>query len=105
MPCLVDDLERIFINFAQLDCQVGVGSIGGSPWNEDPIVSLRWSDDGGNTYSKSHQRSLGLAGQYTHRVYWNRLGKTRYRIFMLETDAAVPINFIAFHVRLQLGRD
>lgn len=102
---LVDDLERIFINFAQLDCQVGVGSIGGSPWNEEPIVSLRWSDDGGNTYSKSHQRSLGLAGQYTHRVYWNRLGKTRYRIFMLETDAAVPINFIAFHVKLQLGRD
>jgi hypothetical protein len=42
----------------------------------DPQVMLRWSDDGGHTWSNDHWRSMGLTGQYGRRVIWRRLGMT-----------------------------
>lgn len=42
----------------------------------DPQVMLRWSDDGGHTWSNNHWRSMGLTGQYGRRVIWRRLGMT-----------------------------
>ena len=42
----------------------------------DPQVMLRWSDDGGHTWSNEHWRSMGLTGQWGRRVIWRRLGMT-----------------------------
>jgi hypothetical protein len=42
----------------------------------DPQVMLRWSDDGGHTWSNSHWRSMGKTGAYGTRVIWRRLGMT-----------------------------
>ena len=42
----------------------------------DPQVMLRWSDDGGHTWSNSHWRSMGKTGAYNTRVIWRRLGMT-----------------------------
>jgi hypothetical protein len=42
----------------------------------DPQVMLRWSDDGGHTWSNDHWRSMGLTGAYGTRVIWRRLGMT-----------------------------
>jgi hypothetical protein len=42
----------------------------------DPQVMLRWSDDGGHTWSNSHWRSMGKTGTYGTRVLWRRLGMT-----------------------------
>ena len=42
----------------------------------DPQVMLRWSDDGGHTWSNSHWRSMGKTGTYGTRVIWRRLGMT-----------------------------
>ena len=42
----------------------------------DPQVMLRWSDDGGHTWSNSHWRSMGKTGAYGTRVLWRRLGMT-----------------------------
>lgn len=41
------------------------------------VVSLRWSDDGGHTWSNLHQRSMGFVGQTDRRVIWRRLGMTQ----------------------------
>jgi hypothetical protein len=53
---------------------VQVGQIQATPI--DPQVMLRWSDDGGHTWSNDHWRSMGLTGQYGRRVIWRRLGMT-----------------------------
>jgi hypothetical protein len=47
----------------------------------DPQVMLRWSDDGGNTWSNEHWRSLGRRGEYKARTVWRKLGTARDRVY------------------------
>lgn len=42
----------------------------------DPQVMLRWSDDGGHTWSNEHWSPIGKIGAYGHRTFWRRLGMT-----------------------------
>jgi hypothetical protein len=55
-----------------------------------PQASLRWSDDGTNTWSTAQVRSLGASGEYTKRVIWNRLGNARGRVYELTYTANAP---------------
>jgi len=60
----------------------------------DPQVMLRWSDDGGHTWSNEHWRSMGLTGQYGRRVIWRRLGMTlklRDRVYEVSGTDQVKI--------------
>ena len=43
---------------------------------DDPQVMLRWSDDGGHTWSSEHWISMGKIGEYGYRAIWRRLGMT-----------------------------
>lgn len=52
----------------------------------DPQVMLRWSDDGGHTWSNEHWVSVGKIGEYQHRVFFRRMGMTlklRDRVYEL----------------------
>jgi hypothetical protein len=52
----------------------------------NPEVMLRWSDDGGHTWSNEHWSSVGKLGAYGHRTFWRRLGMTmklRDRVYEL----------------------
>jgi hypothetical protein len=52
----------------------------------DPEVMLRWSDDGGHTWSNYHTAKIGKIGEYYRRVFWRRLGMTlklRDRVYEL----------------------
>lgn len=42
---------------------------------------LRWSDDGGHTWSNLHVIEGAKLGQYKYRFWWRRLGQSRDRIF------------------------
>ncbi len=60
----------------------------------DPQVMLRWSDDGGHTWSKEHWRSMGLLGASQTRVIWRRLGMTnklRDRVYEVSGTAPVKV--------------
>ena len=72
-----------------LDMEVGTAPTG------SPACSLRWSDDGGRTYSNPVTASVGTLGQTALRVKFNRLGSTRRnngldRIFELSSSSAFP---------------
>jgi hypothetical protein len=63
--------------------------------NSSPLMSLRWSDDGGNTWSNYHVTSIGRIGEYATRVEWRRLGamlKLRDRVYEISASANVPIS-------------
>ena len=52
----------------------------------NPQVMLRWSDDGGHTWSNEHWSPVGKIGAYGHRTFWRRLGMTmklRDRVYEL----------------------
>jgi hypothetical protein len=60
----------------------------------DPQVMLRWSDDGGHTWSNEHWKSMGKIGQFGYRTIWRRLGMTlklRDRVYEVSGTDAVKI--------------
>lgn len=57
--------------------------------NVDPVVMLRWSDDGGHTWSNYHTRPIGKLGEFGKRIIWRRLGMTmklRDRVYELSCN-------------------
>jgi hypothetical protein len=60
----------------------------------DSQVMLRWSDDGGHTWSNEHWKSMGKIGQYGYRTIWRRLGMTmklRDRVYEISGTDPVKI--------------
>ncbi|CAB4242014.1 Bacteriophage P22, Gp10, DNA-stabilising [uncultured Caudovirales phage] len=58
----------------------------------DPQVMLRWSDDGGHTWSNEHWRSMGKIGETGRRVLWRRLGMTmKLRDRVYEVSGTDPV--------------
>lgn len=73
---------RLFLE-PGLGLQTGQGS--------NPLVSLRYSDDGGKTWSNELQREAGAQGKYRHIVEWNRLGSYRYpRVWEIVMSDPIP---------------
>lgn len=79
-PHLVNDFNRVYHNSLQLQFQPGVG-LDGTQQGTDPQAMLRWSNDGGSTWSTEHWASIGKQGQYKNRAIWRRLGEARDRIY------------------------
>jgi len=74
LPTGQNNLKRTAHHSLQLDCETGVGLNDGQ--GSDPQVMLRWSDDGGHTWSNEHWSPIGKIGAYGHRTFWRRLGMT-----------------------------
>ena len=69
-----------------------------------PQVMLRWSDDGGHTWSNEHWRSMGRIGQYSTRVYWQRLGMTvKLRDRVYEVSGTDPVKIAIMGAELHLS--
>jgi hypothetical protein len=92
LPTGQNNLKRTAQHTMQLDCQTGVGLNDGQ--GSTPQAMLRWSDDGGHTWSNEHWSSMGKIGQSGHRMFWRRLGMTqkiRDRVYELSGTDAVKI--------------
>jgi hypothetical protein len=63
----------------------------------NPQVMLRWSDDGGHTWSNEHWASIGKIGQFGFRAIWRRLGMTqklRDRVYEVSGTDPVKIDIV-----------
>jgi hypothetical protein len=78
-PPVSKDNKRLQHNRLELVFEQGVGLVTGQ--GSDPQVMIRWSDDGGRTWSNWKTRSLGAIGEYKTRVIVNRCGQARDRIY------------------------
>lgn len=57
-----------------------------------PQVMLRWSDDGGHTWSNEHWKTMGRIGRYGTRTIWRRLGMTlKIRDRVYEVSGTDPV--------------
>lgn len=93
LPTGQNNLKRTAQHSLQLDCESGVG-LDGTTQGTDPQVLLRWSDDGGHTWSNYHARSMGQIGEHGKRVIWRRLGMTtklRDRVYEISGTDPVKI--------------
>ena len=90
LPPNQNNLRRTAQHTLQLVCETGVGLNLGQ--GEDPQVMLRWSDDGGHTWSDEHWTAMGKIGEYGYRAIWRRLGMTtKLRDRIYEVSGTDPI--------------
>ena len=70
----------------------------------NPQVMLRWSDDGGHTWSNEHWISMGRIGEYGHRAIWRRLGMTtKLRDRIYEVSGTDPTKTVIVGAELFLS--
>lgn len=87
-PHIADgDYARIRFNSIQVDIEAGVGLPSGQ--GSAPLMMIRWSDDGGHTWSTLRTMSMGAIGKYKARARLNRLGMSRDRVF--EVSISDPV--------------
>ena len=80
---------RALIAHAQLelDMETGVGLQSGQGTN--PQIMMQYSDDGGRTWSSELWRDIGAVGKYRTRVKWNKLGRSRDRVYRIRISDPV----------------
>jgi hypothetical protein len=104
IPPAQNSLKRSFQHTLQIDGQTGTGLVSGQ--GSAPTVLLRWSDDGGHTWSNYHSRETGAIGATQTRVIYRRLGSTgklRDRVYELSGSDPVPIMWNAALIDIDVG--
>lgn len=61
---------------------------------EDHKIELEYSNDGGYNWSNKRERSVGMIGEYEHRVKFNRLGSFRNRVFRISTSSPIDLELL-----------
>ena len=95
LPTGQNDLKRSSQHNLQIDCESGVGTNTGQ--GIDPQMMMRWSDDGGHTWSNEHWLPIGKIGEYFRRVIYRRLGMTlklRDRVYEISGTDPVKITIM-----------
>jgi hypothetical protein len=95
------DNSMLSVGRLWMDFETGIGN-SDSP---NPQVSLRYSKDGGHTWSAEIWRTIGAVGEYLTRVYWNRLGRARDWVFELTGSDPVKIVIMNAGLNLKVGRE
>ena len=102
LPTGANNLARTIQHSMQLDCETGVGLNTGQ--GSDPQVMLRWSDDGGHTWSNEHWKSMGRIGRSGYRTIWRRLGATmKIRDRVYEVSGTDPVRIYIMGAELLLS--
>ena len=86
-PHVNNDNTRVFLRRFELDLERGQGLATGQ--GSDPMVLLRLSRDGGQTWGEEIRMAAGALGAYTQRVLARRLGHARDTVF--EVTVSDPI--------------
>ncbi len=74
-------------NNVSLACVRGVGN----SQAPNPIVNMRFSDDGGRTFTSWMQGFLGMVGQYDYKAVWRNLGLMRQPGRLFEFTVYDPV--------------
>ena len=101
VPHLSANQVRQFFARFELDVQAGTGLRYGQ--GVDPMVCLRWSDDGGHTWSNAHYVAAGKLGDYAHRAIWRRLGHSRDRVFEVSVSDPVAWRLLEAYLDVTAG--
>ena len=102
-PHLVSDFQRQYFDELQIQFQPGVGLATGE--GEDPQAMLRWSDNGGSTWSNEYWTSIGRMGKYANRAIWRRLGWARDRVYEVTISDPVKAVIVSANLKATAGEN
>lgn len=86
-----------------IDAEPGVGNV--VPPGDDPVLNLRYTDDGGATWSSFLSASIGKIGENKQRLVYRNLGNGRRREFEIVGSAPVPITIINAYATVEVLND
>lgn len=93
-PTLNQELHFLYSSQLAVDFATGLGPQpplqDGDGNDRPPQAMLRWSNNGGSTWSNQHIANCGFSGEYDTRVVWRRLGRARRRVFELTVSDPIP---------------
>jgi hypothetical protein len=101
-PHFSQNLKLVRHNSFQLDMETGVGTDGTGQGN-DPKVMMRWSDDGGHSWSNEQFADAGKIGKYKTRVKFRRLGSSRDRVYEIKITDPVKAVLIGAEIEVEEG--
>ncbi len=76
----------------EFDVEAGVGITTGQ--GSDPKLMIRYSDDGGRTWSPEQHYSLGAGGDYSRRVVLTQQGRAFNRVYELSYSEPTRFSLI-----------
>lgn len=68
-----------------------------------PQAMLRWSNDGGSTWSREYWVTIGQMGRYKNRAIWRRLGMARDRVFEVVVTDPVKAVIVSANLKASAG--
>jgi len=74
-----------------------------SPTTDNPQAMLRWSNDGGSTWSREYWVSIGQEGKYKNRAIWRRLGTARDRVYEVVVSDPVKAVIVSANLKASEG--
>ena len=111
-PHLVTDFQRQYFDELQIQFQPGVGlqgietfPLGDNDIGINPQAMLRWSNDGGSTWSNEHWAGIGKVGKYQNRIIWRRLGQARDRIYEVVVTDPVKAVIVSANLKASVGEN
>ena len=80
-----------------------MGDVPSSGSGSSPNISLSISNDGGKTFGTSIPIALGTTGENTKRAKWNRLGRSRDRVFQVVCDEPILVSWVNAYLGVDDG--
>jgi hypothetical protein len=100
-PHLTDENHWLSYDQLTIDLEAGVGAVDGL--GADPQVMVRWSNDGGHTWSNEHWVSAGKMGETKARAIVRRTGRARTRTFEVVVSDPVAWSLAAAYLHVSPG--
>jgi hypothetical protein len=92
--------RRAIMDELKVEIEAGVGAVSGD--HMDPSLFVRWSDDGGRTWSNQREAKIGKLGAYKQEVTFTRLGAYRQRVLELRLRSNVKAAICGVHGRVEV---
>lgn len=102
-PSQNDENKFIYYSQIEFEMETGLGPqpplLDGNGQPRPPQVMLRWSDNGGKTWSNQYLLNCGKAGEYNVRVIRRMLGRARKRVWELSATDPVPMRIVDAYLK------
>ncbi len=102
-PFIIGATQTFVIKYQDIDVIGNAGQISVRDVLYNPKAMLRWSNDGGSTWSKEYWQDIGQQGKYKHRAIWRRLGMARDRIFEVVVSDPVKAVIVSANLKASSG--
>lgn len=106
-PHISTEQQWIYYDELQVYLETGLGPtpplLDGAGNPRDPMITLRYSGDGGHTWTGGRDVGCGQAGNYANRVMFRRLGRARDRVYEISVSDPVPYRIVDAYLKASPG--